>query len=154
MFDFSASVNDVAPVSPMLFPVCVMRKEKVICWCTYFVFLLFFCFHYPDRVSWVLCLISVLCSTTMLLWIQCRCLLVWMKNEKSELFMGVFCVSSFFCIHDSDWDSWVLCLISIPHSMVLLLFLQSRCLLQWRERKRVICWWMSFVCRLSFVFTT
>ena len=28
VFDFSASLNDVAPVSPMLFPVDLMRMEK------------------------------------------------------------------------------------------------------------------------------
>ena len=28
VFDFNASLNDVAPVSPMLFPVDVMRDEK------------------------------------------------------------------------------------------------------------------------------
>ena len=27
-FDFSASLNDVAPVSPILFPVCLMKMEK------------------------------------------------------------------------------------------------------------------------------
>ena len=48
VFDFSASLNDDAPVSPMLLPVFVKRKEK------------------------------------------------------SELLMDVFCVSSFFCLHNSD----------------------------------------------------
>ena len=28
VFDFKASLNDVAPLSPMLLPVDVMRKEK------------------------------------------------------------------------------------------------------------------------------
>ena len=28
MFDFNASLNDVAPVSPMLFPVYFMRMKK------------------------------------------------------------------------------------------------------------------------------
>ena len=28
VFDFNASLNDVAPLSPMLFPVCLMRTEK------------------------------------------------------------------------------------------------------------------------------
>ena len=28
VFDFNASLNDLAPVSPMLFPVVVKRKEK------------------------------------------------------------------------------------------------------------------------------
>ena len=48
VFDFNASLNDVAPVSPILFSVDVMRIEK------------------------------------------------------SELLMDVFCVSSFFCLHDSN----------------------------------------------------
>ena len=48
VFDFSASLNDVAPLSPMLLSVDVMIKEK------------------------------------------------------SELLMDVFCVSSFFCLYDSD----------------------------------------------------
>ena len=48
VFDFNDSLNDVAPVSPILLPVDVMRMEK------------------------------------------------------SELLMDVFCVSSFFCLHNSD----------------------------------------------------
>ena len=37
---------------------------------------------------------------------------------------------------------------------MLLLCLQYYCLLMWREMKRMNWWWMSFVCLLSFVFTT
>ena len=48
VFDFNTSLNDVAPVSPILFTVDVMRMKK------------------------------------------------------SELLMDVFCVSSLFCIHNSD----------------------------------------------------
>ena len=48
VFDFNASLNDFAPVSPILLPVDVMRIEK------------------------------------------------------SELSMDVFCLSSFFCLHKSD----------------------------------------------------
>ena len=48
VFDFNASLNDVAPVSPILLSVDLKRKEK------------------------------------------------------SELLMDVFCVSSFFCLHNSD----------------------------------------------------
>ena len=47
VFDFSPSLNDVVPASPMLLPVVVKRKG-------------------------------------------------------SELLMDVFCVSSFFCLHNSD----------------------------------------------------
>ena len=48
MFDFNASLNDVAPVSPMLLPVNVKRKEKsellmdAICLSS------FFCLHLSD----------------------------------------------------------------------------------------------------------
>ena len=44
VFDFNDSLNDVAPVSPILFPVVVMRMEKsellmdVFCVCLSFVF--------------------------------------------------------------------------------------------------------------------
>ena len=48
VFDFNDSLNDVAPLSPILFSFDVMR------------------------------------------------------NEKSELLMDVICVSSFFCLHNSD----------------------------------------------------
>ena len=50
VFDFNASLNDVAPVSPILFTVDLMRMEKsgllmnaIVC--------CFFCLHQPDRVS-------------------------------------------------------------------------------------------------------
>ena len=32
VFDFSDSLNDVAPLSPMLLSVDVKRKRRVICW--------------------------------------------------------------------------------------------------------------------------
>ena len=50
VFDFNASLNDVAPVSPMLLAVDVMGMEKsellmdVFC-------VSFFCLHNPDRVQ-------------------------------------------------------------------------------------------------------
>ena len=75
MFDFSDSLNDFAPFSPMLLSV----HEKI--------------------------------------------------NEKSKLLMDVFCVSSFFCLHNTDLAMQVLCLISMIHSMMLLLCLQYRSLL-------------------------
>ena len=62
-------------------------------------------------------------------------------REKSELLMDFFCVSSFLCLYHSDWVLWVLCLFSVIHSMMLLLCLQCYSLL----RKKVNCWWMSFV---------
>ena len=84
VFDFNASLNDDAPVSPILFPVDVK------------------------------------------------------KMERSNLMMNVLRVSSFFCLHHSDWVQWVLCLISMIHSMMLLLFLQWCSLLMWCEKEEWI----------------
>ena len=64
--------------------------------------------------------------------------------------MDVFCVPSFFCLHHPDWAHWVLCLISMLHSVMLLLGLRSCWLLMLIEKgERVNSWWMSFVCLLS-----
>ena len=51
-----------------------------------------FCLHNSDRVSWVLCLISVIHLMMLLLCFQCCYLVTWRENEKSELLMNVFCV--------------------------------------------------------------
>ena len=49
MFDFSASLNDVAPISPTSLPVDVMRKKSELLMDVFCVFS--FCFHHPDRAS-------------------------------------------------------------------------------------------------------
>ena len=50
MFDFNASLNDVAPVSPMLLSVDLMRmkKERVVDGCH---LCCFFCLHHSDRAE-------------------------------------------------------------------------------------------------------
>ena len=48
VFDFNASLNDVAPVSPISFPVDVMRKEKSELLMDVFCVSSFFCLHYAD----------------------------------------------------------------------------------------------------------
>ena len=48
VFDFSASLNDVAPLSPMLLPVYVNRKEKGQMLINFFCVSSFFCLHYTD----------------------------------------------------------------------------------------------------------
>ena len=52
VFDFNDSLNDVAPVSPMMLPVGVERNEKqwIVCGCICLMSS-FFCFHHLDRVS-------------------------------------------------------------------------------------------------------
>ena len=71
-------------------------------------------------------------------------------KQKSELLMDVFCVPS-FCSYGQDWVWRVSCLISMFHSVMMLLFFQYCLLLKWREMKRVVCGRMSFVFLLSFV---
>ena len=52
VFDFNDSLNDVAPVSPMLSPVDVMRKrEKSELLMDVFCVSSFFCLHSPDKVQ-------------------------------------------------------------------------------------------------------
>ena len=48
VFDFSDSLNDVAPVSPIMFPVDVMRKGKSELLVDVFCVSSFFCLHSPD----------------------------------------------------------------------------------------------------------
>ena len=51
MFDFSDSLNDVTPLSPISFPVDVMRKEKSDLLINVFCVSSFFCLHHSDRVQ-------------------------------------------------------------------------------------------------------
>ena len=94
VFDFSDSLNDVAPVSPILLTVDVMKNEKsgllmdVICVSS------FFCLHHQDRVSRVMRLISMIRLIMLLPRLQ-YCFLLMKRKEKSELLMDVICVSSF-----------------------------------------------------------
>ena len=48
VFDFNASFNDVAPVSPMLFPVDVKRNEKSGLLMDAICVFSFFCLHPSD----------------------------------------------------------------------------------------------------------
>ena len=48
VFDFNASLNDVAPVSPILLPVDVMRMEKSELLMDVFCVSSIFCLHFPD----------------------------------------------------------------------------------------------------------
>ena len=51
MSDLNASLNDVAPVSPILLTVDVMRNEKSELLMDVFCVSSFFCPHHPDRVQ-------------------------------------------------------------------------------------------------------
>ena len=129
VFVFNTSLNDVAPLFPILFSVDEKKKGKSELLMDVFYVSSFFCLHHTDRVSWVLCLISMIHSMMLLLFFQFCYLLMRREKEKSELLMDVFYVSSFFCLHCPDWVQRVLCLISMIHSMTLLLCLQCHWLL-------------------------
>ena len=107
--------------------------KRVNCWLMFLC--VFFCLHHLDRVWWVLCLISMIHSLMLLLFLQCRCLLKWSAIKKWIVDDRLLCVLR---SHKSDWVQWVLCLISTPHSMTLLLCLQSCSLFMRREIKTEI----------------
>ena len=108
---------------------CEVKRKRVNCWWMPFVSS-FFSLHHSDRVQWVLCLIVMLHSVMLLPYFQSCFLLMWSEKEKSDLFMDAFFVClSFFCLYHSDWVLWVLCLISMIHSVALLLLFQCCSLL-------------------------
>ena len=76
VFDFNASLIDVAPASPMLLTVDLVRMEKSGL-LTDAMWVSFVCIYISNRVQRVLCLISMLHSMTLLLCLQCCWLLIW-----------------------------------------------------------------------------
>ena len=125
MFDFNNSLNDVAPLSPMSFPVDVMSNEKSVLLVDAFNVSFFFLFSQvrSSRVSVVFSFNASLNDVAPFSPISFPVDVI--RKEKSELLMDVFCVSSFFCLHHSDRVSRVLRLFLMIHSMMLLLCLRS-----------------------------
>ena len=109
---------------------CVMKRWVLIVeqWC-----LSVSVFHSWCRVQWVLCMSPTFHGMTKPLHLQCCYLLMWWKG-RCELLMDVFCVFSFFCHHFSYRVSCVICLISMIHSMMLLLYLQC---IYWSPHKNL-----------------
>ena len=113
VFDFNASLNDVAPVPPILLPVDVKRNEESNLLMDDIWVSSFFCLHHTDRDSWVLCWISMLHSMMLLLCLQSGCLLMWREMKRSNLLMDVFCVSSFVLTTQTEFSEycvWFQCL--------------------------------------------
>ena len=101
MFDFNDSLNDVAPVSPISFPVDEKRKEKSELLMDFFCVL--FLLSSPLRLSSASVVFDFNASLNddaPVSLIQFP--VVEKRKEKSELLMDVFCVSSFFCLHHLD----------------------------------------------------
>ena len=83
------------------------------------------------------------------LFLQCCCLLFWWEWKRVVCWWMSF-VCCFFCLHHANRVQWVLCLISMHHSVMLLLRPQSCSLLIWWKWKRVDDWWMPFMCCLVY----
>ncbi len=103
VFDFNDSLNDVAPVAPMLLPDDVMRMEKSELLMDFFCVSSFFLLSPPARLNVVSVVFDFNASLIDAAPVSPMLLPVYMmRMEKSGLLMDVFCVSSFFCLHNSD----------------------------------------------------
>ena len=87
---------------------------------------LFLCFYNSDWVLWVLCLISM--HHLVMLLLCCQYCSLWFDDNRRVDCLWMSFVCFFSCVYHPDWVQWVLCLISINHSVMLLLFLQLSCL--------------------------
>ena len=123
VFDFNDSLNDVAPVSPILFSVDLKINEKSESLMCLFVCIISFVFttqiEFSECSVWFQYVTQWCCS------LVSNSIVCWWKGKrkrKSELSMNDF--MRLLCIYYSDWEQWVSCLISIIHSMMLLLCLQ------------------------------
>ena len=101
VFDFNASLNDFAPVSPMLLPIDATKMERSELLMD--LFCVFFLWSSQLRSSSLSVVFDFNASlndaapvSPMLLPVDVK------RTEKSELLMDVFCVSSFFCLHNID----------------------------------------------------
>ena len=70
LFDFNASLNDVAPVTPMLHSTFYENEKAVYCRLMPFVCCIFY-LHDSDRVELLLCSSSMHHSKMLLLFLQC-----------------------------------------------------------------------------------
>ena len=102
VFDFSASLNDVAPVSPMLLPVYVLKKEKsellMDFSCVFFLFL--FSLSRSSTMRVVFDFSASLNDVTPVSPILLSAYVI--RKGLSDVLMNVFCVSSFFCLHPTE----------------------------------------------------
>ena len=111
VFDFSPSLNDVAPVSPMLLPVVVNSKGKIVnCWWTSFVRLLLSLLLRSSAVSVVFDFNDSLNNVAPLSPMSMSVDSLWWQK-------GVIVCLSLLCCHRADKALWLLCLTSILHWM-------------------------------------
>jgi hypothetical protein len=102
VFDFNASLNNAAPVSPMSLPVCYEEKRKRVIadGCLLCAFFLLSSLSRLSLVSVVLDFSDSLNDAAPVSPISLSINVKW--KEKSDLSLDFFCVSSFLCLHNSD----------------------------------------------------
>ena len=126
MFGFSASLNDFAPLSPMMMSIDFIGTEKSI-WSINAIFVLFL-FSQP-KLSSVSVVFNFNASLNDVTPLPPKQLPVYLIRMGEWIVDGChFCVVFFF-VHHSDQVLLLLCLISVHHSKMLLLCFQCCCLL-------------------------
>ena len=102
VFDFNATLNDVAPVSPILLSVCVKRKGKGDLLMNVFL-CVFFMLYSPLRLSSVSVVFDFSASLNDDAPVSPILLSAYViRKGLSDVLMNVFCVSSFFYLNTSD----------------------------------------------------
>ena len=121
VFVFNALLSALAPLSPIRLPACL--------WCLLAMSAIrpssSLLAHKTDPVTGVLCLSSMHRSVLLLLLLQCRCLLVCVVCWQCLQFIHL---PNFLLAHIPDAVIGVLCLSSMPHSVLLIPLFQSFCL--------------------------
>ena len=100
MFDFNASLNAVAPVSPILHPVDLMKMEKSCLLMNAFCVLFHLCSH-PPRWSFVSVVFDFNASLNDVAPLSPILFSIdWKRNKKVGWWMPFVCC--FCCLHHSD----------------------------------------------------
>ena len=120
----------------------------VLCWRTSFVV----SFVFTSQTEFCECCVWFQCITQWCCTSFSNVVVCWFDENGKEWIVDGCHFTCFFCVHFPERAQWVLCLISMNHSMMSHLFLQCRCLLIWLEWKREANWRMPFLL-VSFVFT-
>ena len=124
VFDFNASLNDVAPLSPILLSVYLMRMKKVNQWWTSFM-----CCFSPIKSSLVSVVLIFNASLNDVAPVSPMKLTVKNMNFSSEELMCVILNDEFFYVDNSLQMFWVWCLFSVLHWVMLLQDLSTYLLL-------------------------
>ena len=133
VFDFNDSLNDVAPMSPMLLSVSVKRKKKrVNCW------LMSFCmssFVFTIQIEFCECCVWFQCFTQWCYSCVFNLVVCWWEEKEKERIPDGWLLCVFFCLYDLGQLLWVYGLISMLRSTTLIPYHQCCYLLvRWHSK--------------------